>query len=144
MVSDQKWKLKVEEKHLQDEEKKEEKLLASRLMKNKIVCLSKNAEFKEILKGKKKSNKYFTIFFKKLSNKNKNKLNISFVAKKKLGNAVSRNKIKRKLRNITNEILNKLSLKLDYSYLVIAKNTILKNEYSDIKKTMFTEFNKIK
>ena len=36
MVSDQKWKLKVEEKHLQDEEKKEEKLLASRLMKNKI------------------------------------------------------------------------------------------------------------
>ena len=144
MVSDQKWKLKVEEKHLQDEEKKEEKLLASRLMKNKIVCLSKNAEFKEILKGKKKSNKYFIIFFKKLSNKNKNKLNISFVAKKKLGNAVSRNKIKRKLRNITNEILNKLSLKLDYSYLVIAKNTILKNEYTDIKKTMFTEFNKIK
>ena len=103
-----------------------------------------NAEFKEILKGKKKSNKYFIIFFKKLSNKNKNKLNISFVAKKKLGNAVSRNKIKRKLRNITNEILNKLSLKLDYSYLVIAKNTILKNEYADIKKTMFTEFNKIK
>ena len=144
MVSDQKWKLKVEEKHLQDEEKKEEKLLASRLMKNKIVCLSKNSEFKEILKGKKKSNKYFIIFFKKLSNKNKNKLNISFVAKKKLGNAVSRNKIKRKLRNITNEILNKLSLKLDYSYLVIAKNTILKNEYADIKKTMFTEFNKIK
>jgi ribonuclease P protein component len=134
----------VEEKHLQDEEKKEEKLSASRLMKNKIVCLSKNVEFKEILKGKKKSNKYFTIFFKKLLNKNKNKLNISFVAKKKLGNAVSRNKIKRKLRNITNEILNKLSLKLDYSYLVIAKNTILKNEYADIKKTMFTEFNKIK
>jgi len=113
-------------------------------MKSKIVCLSKNNEFKEILRGKKKSNKYFIIFFKKLSNKNKNKLNISFVAKKKLGNAVSRNKIKRKLRNITNEILNKLSLKLDYSYLVIAKNTILKNEYADIKKTMFTEFNKIK
>ena len=144
MVSDQKWKLKVEEKHLQDEEKKEEKLLASRLMKNKIVCLSKNAEFKEILKGKKKSNKYFTIFFKKLSNKNKNKLNISFVAKKKLGNAVKRNKIKRKLRNITNEAVKKLTLKFDYSYLVIAKETILKNDYLDIKKTMFTEFNKIK
>ena len=144
MVSNQKWKLKVEEKHLQDEEKKEEKLLASRLMKNKIVCLSKNAEFKEILKGKKKSNKYFTIFFKKLSNKNKNKLNISFVTKKKLGNAVNRNKIKRKLRNITNDAVKKLPLKLDYSYLVIAKETILKNDYSDIKKTMFTEFNKIK
>ena len=129
---------------MQDEEKKEEKLLASRLMKNKIVCLSKNAEFKEILKGKKKSNKYFTIFFKKLTNKNNKKLNISFVAKKKLGNAVKRNRIKRKLRNITNEAVKKLSLKFDYSYLVIAKETILKNDYLDIKKTMFTEFNKIK
>ena len=113
-------------------------------MKSKIVCISKSTDFKEILKGKKNTNKYFTIFFKKLSNKNNNKLNISFITKKKLGNAVNRNKIKRKLRNITNEAVKKLSLKFNYSYLVIAKETILKNEYEDIKKTMFTEFNKIK
>tara|TARA_Y100000590_G_scaffold451703_1_gene593540 strand:+ start:194 stop:535 length:342 start_codon:yes stop_codon:yes gene_type:complete len=113
-------------------------------MKSKIVCLSKNDEFREILKGKKSSNRYFTIFFKKLSNKNNNKLNISFVTKKQLGNAVNRNKIKRKLRNITNEAVHKLSLKFQYSYLIIAKNTILKNNYMDIKKTMFTEFKNIK
>ena len=113
-------------------------------MKSKIVCLSKNDEFKEMFKGKKNTSKYFTIFFKKLSNKNNKKLNISFVTKKKLGNAVKRNKIRRKLRNITNEAVKKLPLKFDYSYLVIAKETILKNDYSDIKKTMFTEFNKIK
>tara|TARA_Y100001970_G_scaffold286785_1_gene409793 strand:+ start:2019 stop:2360 length:342 start_codon:yes stop_codon:yes gene_type:complete len=113
-------------------------------MKSKIVCLSKNDEFKEILKGKKSSNKYFTIFFKKLSNKNNNKLNISFVTKKKIGNAVNRNKIKRKLRNITNEAVNKLPIKFDYSYLIIAKNTILKNNYTDIKEKMFSEFNSIK
>tara|TARA_B100001996_G_scaffold261673_1_gene203849 strand:+ start:742 stop:1083 length:342 start_codon:yes stop_codon:yes gene_type:complete len=113
-------------------------------MKSKIVCLSKNDEFKEILKGKKSSNKYFTIFFKKLSNKNNNKLNISFVTKKKIGNAVNRNKIKRKLRNITNEAVNKLPIKLDYSYLIIAKNNILKNNYTDIKDKMFAEFNSIK
>ena len=113
-------------------------------MKSKIICLSKNYEFKEILKGKKKSNKYFTIFFKKLSNKKKNKLNISFVAKKKLGSAVMRIKIKRKLRNITNDAVNNLPLKFEYSYLIIAKETILNNNYVDIKKTMFTEFNKIK
>ena len=134
----------MEKKHLQDEEKKEEKILLFNLMKSKIVCLSKNDEFKEMFKGKKNTSKYFTIFFKKLSNKNNKKLNISFVTKKKLGNAVKRNKIKRKLRNITNEAINKLPLKFDYSYLVIAKETILKNDYSDIKKTMFTEFNKIK
>ena len=113
-------------------------------MKSKIVCLSKNNEFKEILKGKKSSNKYFTIFFKKLSNKNNNKLNISFVTKKKIGNAVNRNKIKRKLRNITNEAVNKLPIKFDYSYLIIAKNAILKNNYTDIKEKMFSEFNSIK
>ena len=69
-------------------------------MRSKIICLSKNDEFKEILKGRKNSNKYFTIFFKKLTNKNNKKLNISFIAKKKLGNAVKRNKIKRKLIKI--------------------------------------------
>ena len=134
----------MEEKHLQDEEKKEEKLLLFSLMKSKIVWLSKNDEFKEILKGTKNTNKSFTIFFKKLSNKNNKKLNISFVTKKKLGNAINRNKIKRKLRNITNEAVKKLFLKFDYSYLVIAKETVLKDEYADIKKIMFTEFNKIK
>ena len=39
-------------------------------MKKKIVSLSKNEDFKSILGGKKISNKYLTIFFKKLSDKN--------------------------------------------------------------------------
>ena len=97
-----------------------------------------------MLKGKKKSNKYFTIFFKKLSNKDQDKLNISFVTKKKLGNAVSRNRIKRKLRDITNQAIKELSLKLDYSYLIIAKENIINQKYLNIKKAMFYEFNKIK
>ena len=113
-------------------------------MKSKIVSLSSNQEFKEMLKGKKKSNKYFTIFFKKLSNKDQDKLNISFVTKKKLGNAVNRNKIKRKLRDITNQAIKELSLKLDYSYLIIAKENIINQKYLNIKKAMFYEFNKIK
>jgi ribonuclease P protein component len=113
-------------------------------MKSKIVCLSKNYEFKKMLTGKKKSNKYFTIFFKKLSNKNNKKLNISFVTKKKLGSAVKRNKIKRKLRNITNEAVKRLSLKFDYSYLIIAKEAILENKYEDVKKIMFSEFNSVR
>jgi len=52
-------------------------------MRSKIVALSKNEEFKTLLKKKKISNKYVTIFFGILDNKNNNKLNISFVAKKK-------------------------------------------------------------
>ena len=113
-------------------------------MKSKILALSKNEEFKNLLNQKKISNKYVTIFFGNLTNKNIKKLNISFVTKKKIGNAVNRNKIKRQLRSITNEAIKKISIKFDYSYLIIAKDNFLKNEYSDIKKTMFIEFDKIK
>ena len=80
-------------------------------MKSKILALSKNEEFRDLLKKKKTSNKYVTVFFGQLDKKNKKKLNISFVAKKKLGNAVKRNKIKRRLKNIMNEALKKISLK---------------------------------
>ena len=113
-------------------------------MKSKIVALSKNEEFKTLLKKKKVSNKYVTIFFGHLSNKNNNKLNISFVTKKKIGNAVKRNKIKRRLRNIMNEAVKKISIKFDFSYLVIAKSTMLNNEFKIIKETLFQEFKKIK
>ena len=113
-------------------------------MKSKILALSKNEEFKSILKQKKISNEYVTIFFGKLPNKNKSKLNISFVTKKKIGNAIKRNKVKRRLRNIVNDAIKKVSLKFDYSYLVIAKPTMLNSEFNNIKETLFLEFERIK
>ena len=112
-------------------------------MESKIIALSKNEEFKNLLKQKKISNKYVTIFFGQLDNKNKYKFNISFVTKKKIGNAVKRNKIKRRLKNIANEAVKKLSLKLNYSYLVIAKPTMLNNEYTIIKETLFRNLESI-
>ena len=113
-------------------------------MRCKIVALSKNEEFKKLLKKKKLSNKYVTIFFGNLDNKNNKNLNISFVTKKKIGNAVKRNKIKRRLRNIMNEAIKKISIKLQYSYLVIAKPTMLSNEFNNIKETLLQEFERIK
>ena len=113
-------------------------------MKSKIVSLSKNEDFKNLLKGKKCSNKYFTLFFKKLNNKNNKNLNISFVTKKKLGNAVKRNKIKRRLKNMTNDAVKKISLNFNYSYLVIARNTVLNDKYTNIKQTLFSDFERIK
>ena len=112
-------------------------------MKSKIIALSKNEDFTNLLKNKKVSNKYVTIFFGKLKNKNNKKLNISFVAKRKLGNAVKRNKMKRRLKNIINYIEKKIDMKFNYSYLVIAKPTMLDNEYTNIKETLFKEFKKI-
>ena len=112
-------------------------------MKSKILALSKNEQFKSLLRQKKISNKYTTIFFGKIANKNKNRLNISFVTKKKIGNAVKRNKIKRRLRNIMNDAFKKISINLRYSYLVIAKPTMLNNDFKIIKETLFQEFIKI-
>ena len=113
-------------------------------MKSKITSLSKNAEFKSLLSGKKMSNKYSTIFFKKIANKNLNRLNISFVAKKKLGNAVIRNKIKRRLRNIMNEAYKKININLHYSYLLVAKKMIFDDKYINVKNNLLTDFKKIK
>ena len=112
-------------------------------MKSKILALSKNEEFKKLLQQKKVSNKYVTIFFGCLNNKNKNFLNISFVTKKKIGNAVKRNKIKRRLRNIMNDAYKNISINLNYSYLVIAKPTMLNNEFKMIKETLTQELIKI-
>ena len=113
-------------------------------MKSKISSISKNEDFKSLLQGKKLSNKYLTIFFKTLSDKNNKKLNISFVTKKKIGNAVKRNKIKRRLRNIMNEATKKININLDYCYLIIARSAVLEDPYENIKKTLFDEIKKIK
>jgi ribonuclease P protein component len=114
-------------------------------MKSKIVALSKNEDFKNLLKKKKISNKYVTLFFGTLKNKDNKKLNISFVTKKKqIKKAVKRNKVKRRLRNIMNDLIKKVPINFNLSYLAIAKTTMLNNEYQVIKETLFQDFKKIK
>ena len=113
-------------------------------MKSKISSLSKSEDFKNLLSGRKISNPYSTIFFKKISSKSNKLLNASIVAKKKIGNAVKRNKIKRRLRNIMNEAVKKIEINFDYSFLVIAKSSMLNNEYKIIKETIFHDIENIK
>ena len=113
-------------------------------MNYKIASLTKKEDFKSLIKGKKINNKYLTIFFKKLSDKNTNKLNISFVTKRKIGKAVIRNKIKRRLKNLMNEAVKKLDINLNYSYLFIAKKNIIEDQYELIKQNLFKDLRKIK
>ena len=109
----------------------------------KILSLSKNEDFKKVLSGKKINNFYSTVFFKKLSSKYDNNLNISIITKRKLGKAVQRNKIKRRLKNIINSILKSVKINLKYSYLIIAKKNVLDSKYSEIKKSLIVDFKKI-
>ena len=113
-------------------------------MKIKISSLSKDKDFKSLLNGRKIRNKYLTIFFKKLSDKSNKKLNISFITKKKLGNAVKRNKIKRRLRNIMQDAIKNVDLNYNYSYLIIAKKNMLENSFENIKEAILKDFKKIK
>ena len=113
-------------------------------MNIKLLSLSKNEDFKSILTGEKISNKYLTIFFKRLSDKSNKNLNISFVGQKKLGNAVKRNKVKRRIKMIVNQISKIIKINLNYSYLIIAKKTIINAKFFDIKETILKDYKKIK
>ena len=57
---------------------------------------------------------------------------------------MTRNKIKRRLRSIMNDAFKKISIKLNYSYLVIPKQIVINSEFKNIKKTLFQEFERIK
>ena len=114
-------------------------------MKTKIIALKNNEDFKSLLKGRKLSNRYFVMFYKKLIKKNSKNLNISIVTKKKLGNAVKRNFCKRRIKNLVYEAVKKISVNFNYSYLILAKdNALKKHSFEDLKKTMFAEFNKLR
>jgi len=113
-------------------------------MKNKISSLSKSEDFKSLLKGRKISNPYSTIFFKKISSKSNKFLNASIVTKRKIGNAVKRNKIKRRLRHIMNDAIKTINMNLNYSYLFIAKKNIYDEEYKMIKNSIFKDLAKVR
>ncbi len=64
--------------------------------------------------------------------------------KKKIGNAVKRNKIKRKLRSAVQKNLNKNILqKKNYAYLIIAKSQTYKEKFSTIDEQICKTFEKI-
>ena len=74
-----------------------------------LESLKKSNQFRRVLKEKKIHTEYFSIFAAKnfFRPKQKSNLIISFVMKKKIGNAVKRNKIRRKLKAIVQKLLKK-------------------------------------
>ena len=115
----------------------------------KFKSLNKNKQFLKILGKKKLNRKYFTIYFaknlstrKKSNNKN---LNISFVMKKNIGNAVIRNNIKRKLKAAVQKTLKeKQPLDLNYVYVIFGRNNVYKDKFSLIFSEVNDVFKKIK
>ena len=113
----------------------------------KLESLKKDNQFKLVLSGKKIHNNFFSVFAKKNSkdNKNKNVLRISFVMKKKeIGNAVKRNKIRRKLKAIVIKLVKiKGAINRDYTYIVFGKSKTYKGNYTVLYNEMTKTFKKI-
>ena len=114
----------------------------------KFKSLNQSKDFLRILKKKRLNTKYFTIYFDKNSNnldKKINKyLNISFVMKKNIGNAVIRNKVKRKLRSAVQKNFNEKNvINLNYTYVIFGKNNVYKDKFANVLNEVKETFKKI-
>ncbi len=111
----------------------------------KLKNLESDFQFKKLLTQKKIITNYFSIYFgKNLSKENNNKLNISFVMKKKIGSSVIRNKIKRRLRSaIQKRLKDKKFIDINYSYIIFGKSKTFTEKYSIISDALDKTFSKI-
>ena len=130
------------------EEKKEEKRYQHNFDSMiKLQSFNESKKFGKILKHRKFDTSYFTVYFSKnveTFNDKKKNLNISFVMKKKIGNAVKRNKIKRKLKSAVRTLLeDKGKINLNYTYVMFGKNSAYKEKFSTILSETKNIFKKI-
>ena len=113
----------------------------------KLESLKKSNQFRKALKEKKIHTDYFSIFAAKNFFKPKIKANllISFVMKKKIGNAVKRNKIRRKLKAIVQKLLKKRgAINKDYTYIVFGKSNAYAQKQDVLLPLMEKSFSKLK
>ena len=113
----------------------------------RLESLKKSSQFKKVLKEKKIHTDYFSLFAAKnfFNPKQKTNLLISFVMKKKIGNAVKRNKIRRKLKAIVQKLLKKRgAINKDYTYIVFGKSNAYAQKQDVLLPLMEKSFSKLK
>ena len=113
----------------------------------KLESLKKSNQFRKVLKEKKIHTEYFSIFAAKNFFKPNYKSNIliSFVMKKKIGNAVKRNKIRRKLKaNVQKLLKKKGAINRDYTYIVFGKSNAYAQKQNVLLQLMERSFSKLK
>ena len=106
----------------------------------KINIVRKKEDFDRIIKKRNGiATKYFIINTEP-NNSNIPKFGITFV--KKIGNAVTRNKIKRRIKSIIDNNINIYDK--DKNYIIIARKETVDLNYSDLEKQLISIFNKLK
>lgn len=108
------------------------------MKKENIVRKAK--DFDRIIKKREgKSTKYF-IINKEKNDENISKFGITFA--KNIGNAVTRNKLKRRIKNIIDH--NDKMYEKSNNYIIIAKKEVLNLSYKQIEQELISIFKKIK
>ena len=94
-----------------------------------LVTLNTKKEFDSVYKSQKKwHNSYFILFFKE--NQQRAEKRIGFSVSKKIGNAVCRNLVKRRLRNIYRDSMSSLK---NGDMILLAKVGLEKVEYKNLQ-----------
>ena len=107
-----------------------------------LITIKKRPEF---IRSNKLSKKIYTpnfIIQKLESKKNENMPHFGFTITKKIGSAILRNKIKRRLKSIIRELLKYKDKYFDFSfnYILICKKEIVKVSYDDLENELMDKF----
>ena len=107
-----------------------------------LITLKKRTEF---IKSHKFSKKIYTsnlIIQKFESNKSNHIPHFGFIITKKIGSAIVRNKIKRRLKSIIRKLLKCKDkyFDLSFNYILICKKEVVKVSYNDLENELMDKF----
>jgi len=103
----------------------------------KINILKKNEDFNRIIKNNKPyKNKYFIIYLEWTNDKY---YHFGLSVGKKIGNAVVRNKYKRRLKNI----IDKKDYKNNFNCIIILRSEVLNLNFQELNNELLNSFKKI-
>ena len=107
-----------------------------------LITIKKRSEFIRSIKFSKKIYTPNFIIQKLESNKTDNIPHFGFTITKKIGSAIVRNKIKRRLKSIIRELLKCKDkyFDLSFNYILICKKEIVKVSYDDLQNELMDKF----
>ena len=107
-----------------------------------LVTIKKRSEFIKSNKFSEKINSQFFIIQKIETNKISHFPRFGFTITKKIGSAIVRNKIKRRLKSIIRDLLKYKDkyFNLSFNYILICKKEIVKVSYNDLENELMDKF----